>query len=200
MKKLLSILGFIIIISSCEQKTEVTFCNKIPLETATVENEIEYQIINAILEKYYYPGKNILQVNQETDSTWKTIDDFKEFFEQEKIDYDLTYLTDYVSKNDTSYFLSKSLLNSSVQLISQEELDCLFSNDETGWEKYYHKYPKLKGFFSFSRPGINTLGNKAIIEYYWAGDYLAAMWYIVILEKSGNDWNVVQSFLTGIAK
>ena len=199
MKKLLVLIGLTIILSGCEKKTEETFCYSIPLATPTIYEDIEYQIINTIIETYYYPELNSVEIDQMT--TLLLPDDIKyirEDIEQENIAYDTTSLLDYLERNKTNNFFNYSQIHSAVHLISNVEIDCLFSSGDDGWQKFYQKYPIYKGFFMFSRPGINTQKNKAIIEYSWVRNYLACEWYIVVLEKIDENWVVTHRILTAV--
>jgi len=105
-------------------------------------------------------------------------------------------LVKYSLKNEIGYFLSDSLMLNSVQLINPQELDCLMGFVDSGWEKYYQKYPKSFGFFSFSRPGLNEQGNRAVVEYGWYNNYSAGMGYIVILDKNSTNWAVSHRIAT----
>jgi len=194
-KFLVQFLSLLLIIS-CKKTTEETFCNNFPLEKATLHDTLDYEIINTVLT-YYYPNSKFIHLVQETDTSWRRgVDYVKEKLIYENVEYDNSLISSYSAKNETSYYLSDSLLRNSVQLINPKEINCFFSYDESGWDKYYKKYPESSGFIFFTRPGINSQGNKAVIEYGWLFDSLGGMGYIIILEKNNNSWTVTNRFYT----
>lgn len=175
---------------SCENKNEETFCEKNPLEKPTLIDSVDYKVINSIID-YYYSDFSFIHIDQETDSTTSTfIDNIKSKLASSNIEYDSLTLLDYSIKNRAICYLSESLLKSPIKLISHKELNCYFSFQKSGWEKYYQKYPNSFGFLSFSRPGINTQLNKAIVEYGWYNGYQGGMGYLLLLEKVNNNWIV----------
>jgi len=184
---------------SCDKKTAETTCDDFPLETPTLTKESDYQIINLILENYYSDYQFINIVQKTDDASSSEVDYIKVALIGQNIEYDSLSLLDYSEKNTFAYYLSYGLMIGSVQLINPMELDCIFSNQDYGWEKYYQKYPESNGYFSFSRPGFNQEGNEAIIEYGWFGGPLAAEGHLIILEKTDGSWKIVQHLLTWIS-
>jgi hypothetical protein len=186
-------------ISGCNKKNAETICDDFLLETPTLTNESDYQIINLILENYY-SDYQLINIVQKTDGTSSLeIDYIKTAFERNDIEYDSLSLIDYSEKNICYYYLSDNFPLEAVQLINPQELNCIFSNQDNGWEKYYQKYPESNGYLSFSRPGFNPEGNQAIIEYAWYGGYLAAEGYLVHLEKTGGSWKIAHHLITWIS-
>ena len=186
-----------VLLMGCDKKTEETPCNSVPLEKSTLTDSTDYRIINSVLE-YYYSNYTFLHIVQETASNDALlgISHMKDILNRENIVFDSLSLVKYSLKNEIGYFLSDSLMLNSVQLINPQELDCLMGFVDSGWEKYYQKYPKSFGFFSFSRPGLNEQGNRAVVEYGWYNNYSAGMGYIVILDKNSTNWAVSHRIAT----
>jgi hypothetical protein len=188
-----------LLLFNCNKKTAETLCEGFPLESPTLTNEPDYTIFNLIFSEYY-PEYKYVNLIQRTDSIGSSnIDYIKWTLADQNIEYDSLMLTDYLEKNNSSYYLSGSLMINPVQLISPLELNCLFNYQDYFWEKYYQKYPESNGYFSFSRPGFNPEGNEAIIEYGWYAGNLAAEGYLVILEKTGSSWKIVHHLITWIS-
>lgn len=190
---------FIGLFSSCTKKVEETFCNGFALENPTLKDSIDYSIINSIIE--HYSHSEFIHIVQEIDLNHVTIgnDWIKEELANESIEYDSLILTNYLERNDSNYFLADSCMLSFVHPINHEEVNCLFSYENSGWEKYYQKYPNSTGILFFSRPGFNELKNHAIIEYCRVWDYLGAEWYIVLLDRINGKWIVTQHILTMVS-
>ena len=191
MKKLVLLyLSYGILLFSCENKHQDTFCNNIPLETPTLNQGLDYTIINSIVNSYYSKASCIV-IDQETDSTWNlAVEDIKEILAENNISYDLQVLSDYSNKNETCYYLSNTYFNAPIKLISHSEINCYASFKENGWNRYYQNYPDSFGFITFSRPGVNINEDMAIIEYYCYMSSQSAISYLVILEKINENWVV----------
>ncbi len=184
-----------ILLSSCEKNDEETLCADFKLEQSTLNNELDYEIINSVLE-YYFINSDFVHIVQKTKSPIH-IEFIKDKLASENIVFDSLLLSDYSEKNINSYYLSSNnfVLNT-VQLINPKETNCIFSVEYKGWENYYKKYPKSTGLLTFSRPGINSTGNQAIIEYGWQANYDMGMGYLIILVKENNKWIVTKRLPT----
>ena len=61
---------------------------------------------------------------------------------------------------------------------------------ESGWKKYYEKYPKSRGYISFSRAGFNKSKSEAFLYFeHWCGS-LCASGYFISLRKRAEKWSV----------
>ncbi len=208
MKKLALLYIVLLIITGCEKKLDdqiidnlpidTSFCDNFPLENSTLKDSVDYAIINSVLE-CFYTNEDSIHFKQST-NYGVGIENIEMTLSYRNIDFDSSLLSDYKTKNTNSYILTDSLLSKSVTLISQQELTCIFNFEDAGWEKYYEKYPKSGGFLYFYRPGINMQGNKAIVEYGHFINYLGAMGFIVVLEKTNNNWNITHRINTWISK
>lgn len=187
MKRLLLLqLLLVMLMPSCDYKPAEPSCPDVPLENFTLTNELDYEIFNAIITNYY-ANLNYIHLVQKTE----IVSTIRIEILSEKLagqSRDSLLLDEYSEKNKDYYFLSSNLLGSNVRLMNSEELDCFLSFENSEWEKYYQKYPDSVGFFKFSRPGVNNQGDRAIVEYCWYNNYLAAMGYLVILEKIDSNW------------
>lgn len=207
MKKLALLSIVLLIITGCEKKLDdqiidnlpidTSFCDNFPLENSTLKDSVDYAIINSILE-CFYSNEDSIHFKQSTNYS-VGVENIEMTLSYINIDFDSSLLSDYKTKNNNSYILTDSLLSKSVTLISQQELTCIFNFEDSGWEKYYEKYPKSGGFLSFYRPGINNQKNKAIVEYGYYTNYLGAIMFIVLLEKENNNWIITHRLITRIA-
>jgi hypothetical protein len=126
----------LILLLSCEKKSEESVCSDIPLETSTFEDSTDYKIINSLIE-YFYPTSDFIHVDQKTLSTTSDESDFIiQKLTNENIEIDSMLILNYIEKNKLSNYLSQSLIFNPVKLINSEELTCFINIPETGWEKY----------------------------------------------------------------
>ena len=184
-----------ILLVSCKKDNEETLCTDFKLEQSTLNSELDYEIINSVLATYFI-NSDFIHIVQETKSPVHS-EFIKDKLESENIVIDSLLLSDYSEKNTIAYFLSSNNLElNTILLINPTETNCFFSVEFKGWANYYKKYPKSTGLYTFSRPGINSAGNQAIIEYGWQADYDKGMGYLVILEKENNKWIVTHRLYT----
>jgi len=196
MRKIIIIqLLFTILLLSCKKDGEETLCLGFIFEQSTLDSELDYEIINAVLETYFI-NADFIHIVQKTNSPVHS-EFVKDKLESENIVFDSLLLTNYSEKNSEAYFLSGSNLElSTVRLINPAETNCIFSVEFKAWQNYYKKYPKSTGLHTFSRPGINAAENQAIVEYGWQADYTQGMGYLIVLVRENNKWIVTNRLPT----
>ena len=183
---------------SCITENEETVCQGFNLEQPTLNDELDYEIINAVLEADHI-DLDFIQIVQETKYSFDG-ELFKLWLDEEGVDYDAVLLSDYTDKNNESSYLSDNNFQlSTIELIAQTEIECIFSVEAEGWDNYYKKYPKSTGIYSFSRPGINAAGDQAIIMYGKQAHYTSGWDSLIVLIKEDNAWVVSDEILIGLS-
>lgn len=146
----------------------------------------------------YYPENKFVNIIQQTDTSVST-----EYVRQRLISanaaIDSSMLVNFELRNANGYFLDEGYLDDYVHLINRKELQCLFSTDGSGWERYYQKYDESNGYLIFSMPGINADKNKAILVYSHECGALCGSGFMVLLERKDNKWVVTDRFITWIS-
>lgn len=184
-----------ILFFSCKKESEEELCSDFKLEEPTLNDETDYEIINAVLETYFIDF-DFLHIVQKTKTTVH-IELIEDKLASENIVLDSLTKSDFLEKNESEFYLSNDILKfNSAHLISNAEFNCFFSAEYQGWEDYYNRYPKSTGIHTFTRPGINDSGTQAIIEYGWQAHYDTGMGYFIILEKENNIWQIKHRFYT----
>ena len=59
------------------------------------------------------------------------------------------------------------------------------------WEFFYKVFPDTSGIISFSRVGLNSNRDQALVYFVWEGFHLAARGQLILLEKTDGKWIVV---------
>ena len=77
--------------------------------------------------------------------------------------------------------------NTDQDLISKEELDCLFDNN--GWNGFYEKYPDSKGYLKFGLP-IQNDNNEALVTFELLCYWECSSGYTATLIKENGKWKV----------
>ncbi len=200
MKKIILLLLFsAILLSSCKDKDTIDICNCMSLETPTVKDDLEYEVISSILNNFYLDLKyrHIVQIIHSKDSA--SIEYLKKDLKADNIKIDSLVFVDFYNKNKKTHFLSDRLNRYNIKVISDSEFRCLLDagrdNDYLGWDNYYRKYKFSNGILLFSRPGFNASKDKAIIKYAELYGIDGREWYLVVLEKRNNKWEIIHHIL-----
>jgi hypothetical protein len=101
----------------------------------------------------------------------------------------------YRARNTTSFALSPNLdVEQAYTMMSQEEFDQVFRRKGPVWTRFQEKYPEAGGLITFSRPGFNVQGDKALADIdFRCGDLCGAGGLYLLVKQDGN-W-VVQDTL-----
>jgi hypothetical protein len=104
------------------------------------------------------------------------------------------------ARNDTSYPIRKDLdLGSSYSLLSQTERNQIFSQNQSGWEIFYNRYPKAPGITTLSRVGFNTSFDQALFYIGTQSNWLVGEGYYVLLKKTAGAWSIDQEVMAWIS-
>ena len=191
------VLILLLILSGCIKEVDSPICTGYSLEMATITDTLEYKIIEAVIRTF--GNQDFVHVHQNSSQVvgYELVFDI---LKDNGVSVDSLMLVDLANKGVQSENWDASLFGiNSVKLIGSEEMNCLFSNTQNGWEGYYKKYPDSNGFFTFARPGIHSNNKEAVLEYGWHGGMLAGAGYVVLLEEVNGEWQVKQVVPTWVA-
>lgn len=194
---IISILFTTILLISCIEKEKIEMCDNFQLEKATLTDDLDYEIINTILDSIY-SNFDYIHINQNT-NFHVNLENIQERLLNHGINIDTLTLQNYKKMNEVSYTFANKFNSSNVYLLGKDESECLFTGKDAyaKWENYYKKYPKSSGIYTFSRPGIYN--GIAIIEYGWMAGADKGEGYVVILEKVNDRWTIVHYFVTWVS-
>ena len=195
--KILTILTIVISLFNCSSsEPEPTFS----LHTADFHNQLDYDIYNFILEKYYSDSALVI-IRQKVNYTLSPYFYYHEFYDDIKQNMpkvDTTAYLNFISINDSINYLDNSfkLRTSTVKLISENEWDYYFDKGHDTWIYFYRKYPKSGGIIELSRIGFNKEMNQAILEVLLDKGWTGSRGYIYFITKENNNWVVTNTKLT----
>jgi hypothetical protein len=75
----------------------------------------------------------------------------------------------------------------------------IFKSGLNGWDKFYRQFPNSLGIISFSRAGLNSKGDQALV--YMArgcGGSCGSGNYLLLVKKNG-EWIVQQKFMVWVS-
>jgi hypothetical protein len=196
---IISVLFTTILLISCKEKEKNEICTNFELEDATLTDDLDYEIINTVLDSIYGDLK-FIHIYQNTDSCVH-IENLQERLLNHDIYIDALILQNYKKSNDISYTFANKFNSNNVNLLGKDELECLFTGEDAyaKWDNYYKKYNTSSGQYTFKRPGFSTDKNKAIIEYGWMAGADIGEGYVVILEKTDDGWEIIHYFVTWVS-
>ena len=167
-------------------------------------NENEYQIYSLILKEKFVGSKELI-IKQSTSISISSsfVNSYYESLKTELPNLDETIFIDFVVKNDSSYHLDNKFIvpAKTVSLITNEETQYLFQAKDInqGWFDFYHKYPDSIGMIDFTRVGLNSAKNQAIVSmgHYYAS--LGADGVIIYLVKENSSWRIIKTINTWVS-
>lgn len=194
--RFLLLFSILLILNSCQQEPEklipIKVCPNVDLQEGNVIGLIEYDIIKEFYEASFgtFSTPHIEQTSKIAEKY-----DFESLvvcLEKESVDIDSIIVKNYVDKNESSFVWGFSSEHE-IPFISSNELDCLFLDNEFGWESYRAKYEDSWGFVSVGRPVVFNNNTSAIFMFCNNFGVKCSSENIAIMEKEGNKWMLKQT-------
>ncbi len=177
---LLAIPAFLLI--ACDSTEDI--CSSFSFVESDISDEENYLIIKAIVEDFT-EGNELSHISQETHFMTDS-SRFALYFKSENIGLEPEMIADYIEMNSVSFNWDDSF-DTDQDLISKEELDCLFDNN--GWNGFYEKYPDSKGYLKFGVP-IQNDNNEALVTFELLCYWECSSGHTAILIKENGKWKV----------
>ena len=120
------------------------------------------------------------------------------YLQTEIPDLPIEMVASFCVRSATPYPLPPNMdLGAPYKLISQQELDAIFSaEDMGGWQRFHEKYPKALGEIYFSRVGFNATEDKALLRWRFQADWLSGDGGFIVLDKIEGGWRVSNRIVT----
>lgn len=165
-------------------------------------SELEYQLYSLVLNDGFSANTTVVVMNTLSNvSIHRYVRDelvmgsSYDYFVRMYPDFDNSLIERHKIINDSSFeFDDKfNLQSESTFLISENELNELFSNDDPDnfWSEFYSVYPNSNGYFEFSRIAFNNDGDQAIFDLEHIYGSLGADGMIIYLKKINKVWSIV---------
>lgn len=110
-------------------------------------------------------------------------------------------IADYEAKNrDTCPLNAGWGDNRLYRLISLIEIDGYFHYGAIeGWERFYKAHPHSGGYWTFSRPAYNKLGNEALLYIAHHCGWICGTYHLYLLTKQEGQWRVKNRKFLGVS-
>ena len=163
-------------------------------------DEVEaHRVYDAVLSsKYFYKGPDriVWVIQTETEGgIWPEC-----MPKSEDLDFDDWQLVrDFISENQSAKILDTRIRWSTpVVAVSSRELQDLLGR-ELAWDRFHSRYPESSGTLAFSAVGFNERRDRALVRTTFECGLLCGGIRFHALERSGNDWHVVESPIPCVA-
>ena len=194
-KLLLASLSFLFVACTARQT---------PAPTPSVNQiDIEEQAVYAAVLKQMYTASTYVIMDTTTtgpggiDNTNQTID----YVLQNLHDVAQATVTSYRNRNDSAYpILADMDLGASYILLSQDQRNQIFGQNQSGWEVFYNNYPNAPGITALSRVGFDATFDQALVYFGTQSNWLAGAGYYILLKKGdGGVWTIDQKVMSWIS-
>jgi hypothetical protein len=100
--------------------------------------------------------------------------------------------SNYLERNDSAHPVAADMnLAVSYVLITDEELEQIFSGSSDGWQTFYARYPNAPGIIKLSRVGFDERMDQALVYVGHMFGGLGGEGGFYLLQKDGSAWAVV---------
>jgi hypothetical protein len=192
----LLILSLIIIISACSVRP--TPVPTPPVDQINVEEQAVYAFL---LPKMYHNRGYVIMAATATsatgvDNTAQTLD----YVLQNMHGVASSTLDSFRARNDTSYPIRADMeLGGPYTLLSQAAKNKIFSQNQSGWDIFYNRYPQAPGITTLSRVGFNTTLDQALVYIGTQSNWLAGSGYYLLLKKVDQAWSIDQQVMVWVS-
>ena len=123
------------------------------------------------------------------DNTAQTLD----YVLQNMHDVDPETVASFRERNESSQPLRPDMqLGDPYVLLSQAGKNQIFSQNQSGWEIFYNRYPQAPGITTFSRVGFNTPLDQALVYMGTQSNWQVGTGYYILLMKVNGSWMINQ--------
>ncbi len=113
---------------------------------------------------------------------------------------DAETLDNFRVRNNASFPVSPRMdLGTPYVLLTREQMDHLFSQNQDGWQLFYEQYPAAPGITTLSQVGFNLPFDQALVYVGTMSHWLAGAGYYVLLNKVNGAWVVDQQVMSWIS-
>jgi hypothetical protein len=152
----------------------------------------EYEVYSALIQSVY---NNALIVIEDTtaqpDSGLFSPTDAVRFMRNQWRELGDDILSDFQTKNEKPSVLERRFtLSVRYAFISKQEIESIFSDNNSGWDDFYAKYPGSQGILTLSRVGFNEAKDTAVLYAGNQSHWVAGEGNMVLVKKTAGRWTV----------
>jgi len=105
-------------------------------------------------------------------------------------------LASFRARNTSSQVLRPDMqLGGPFTLLSQNARSQIFSQNQSGWDIFYNRYPQAPGITTFSRVGFDANFDQALVYMGTQSNWLVGTGYYFLLKKVYGTWSIDQQVM-----
>ncbi|MGD0751200.1 MAG: hypothetical protein ABSA23_07300 [Anaerolineales bacterium] len=109
-------------------------------------------------------------------------------------------LDSFRARNTTAQVLRPDMqLGGPYTLLSQTAKNQIFSQNQSGWDIFYNRYPQAPGITTFSRVGFNASLDQALVYMGTQSNWLVGTGNYFLLKKVNGTWSIDQQVLIWVS-
>ncbi|HTX91192.1 MAG TPA: hypothetical protein VMC09_08245 [Anaerolineales bacterium] len=106
----------------------------------------------------------------------------------------------FLSRNDKAYSFRPDLkIGNGYVLLSWDQRNEIFNQNQSGWEIFYQNYPTAPGITTLSRVGFDPAFDQALVYIGTQSNWLAGAGYYVLLKKVDGLWTIDQKVMVWVS-
>jgi hypothetical protein len=90
-------------------------------------------------------------------------------------------------------------LGSPYTLLSQTARNQIFSQNQSGWDIFYGRYPQAPGITTFSKVGFNAKRDQALVYMGTQSNWTVGTGYYLLLKKVNGTWSIDQQVMIWVS-
>jgi hypothetical protein len=173
----------------------------LPTRAANQTGEEEQAVFAFLLAKMYQHKGYVIMANTATsatgvDNTAQTLD----YVLQNMHDVAPATLDSFRALNVTAQILRPDMqLGGPYTLLSQTARNLIFSQNQSGWDIFYYRYPQAPGLTTFSRVGFNANLDQALVYMGTQSNWTVGAGYYLLLKKVNGTWSIDQQVMIWVS-
>jgi hypothetical protein len=109
-------------------------------------------------------------------------------------------LASFRARNTSAQVLGPDMqLGGPYTLLSQTARNQIFSQNQSGWDIFYNRYPQAPGITTFSRVGFNASLDQALVYMGTQSNWLVGTGYYYLLKKAEGIWSIDQQVMIWVS-
>jgi hypothetical protein len=161
----------------------------------------EQAVYTFLLAKMYQHTGYVIMANTATsatgvDNTVQTLD----YVLQNMHNVAPATLESFRARNATAQILRADMqVGGAYTLLSQTARNQIFSQNQSGWDIFYYRYPQAPGLTTFSKVGFNANLDQALVYMGTQSNWTVGTGYYLLLNKTNGTWSIDQQVMIWVS-
>ena len=193
--------NLLLVLVVCAAACRPAMLTLIPTPATDQVNREEQAVYTFLLAKLYQHKGYVIMADTATsssgvDNTAQTLD----YVVQNMHGIATGTLASFRARNTSAQVLRPDMqLGGPYTLLSQSVRDQIFSQNQSGWDIFYNRYPQAPGITTFSQAGFNASLDQALVYMGTQSNWLVGAGYYYLLKKVEGIWSIDQQVMIWVS-